>query len=89
MGVVDIVLEWREERITITKQPRGSRTVRYRHYLDELAAKPQAVRQLAPELMAELDAPVTPAVAGYSIAPQFRSIADQRNVQVVVTESPK
>lgn len=33
--------------------------------------------------------PVTPVVAGYSIAPQFRSIADQRNVQVVVTESPK
>ena len=33
--------------------------------------------------------PVTPVVAGYSIAPQFRSIADQRNVQVVITESPK
>lgn len=57
VGVADIVLEWREERITTTKQPRGSRTVRYRHYLDELAAKPQAVRQVAPELMAELGAP--------------------------------
>ena len=29
----------------------------YRHYLDELAKKPQAVRQVAPELMAELGAP--------------------------------
>ena len=57
VGVADIVLEWREERITTPKQPRGSRTVRYRHYLDELAAKPQAVRQVAPELMAELGAP--------------------------------
>ena len=33
--------------------------------------------------------PVTPVVAGYSIAPRFRSIADQRNVQVVITESPR
>ena len=57
VGVADIVLEWREERITIAKQPRGARTVRYQHYLDELAAKPQAVRQVAPELMAELGAP--------------------------------
>jgi hypothetical protein len=27
--------------------------VRYRHYLQELAKKPQAVRQVAPELVAE------------------------------------
>lgn len=57
VGVADIVLEWREERVTLAKQPRGSRTVQYRHYLDELATKPQAVRQVAPELMAELGAP--------------------------------
>ena len=57
VGVADIVLEWREERITIAKRPRGSRTVKYQHYLDELAKKPQAVRQVAPELMAELGAP--------------------------------
>ena len=56
-GVADIVLEWREERITVAKRARGSRTVKYKHYLDELAKKPQAVRQLAPELMAELGAP--------------------------------
>ena len=57
VGVADIVLEWREERIIVAKQARGSRTVKYKHYLDELAKKPQAVRQVAPELMAELGAP--------------------------------
>ena len=57
VGVADIVLEWREERITLAKRARGSRTVKYQHYLDELAKKPQAVRQVAPELMAELGAP--------------------------------
>jgi len=31
--------------------------VQYRHYLQELAHKPQAVRQVAPELLAELDEP--------------------------------
>ena len=29
---------------TVAKQPRGGRAVQYRHYLDELAKKPQAVR---------------------------------------------
>lgn len=57
VGVADIVLEWRQERITVAKQPRGTRAVRYRHYLDELAKKPQAVRQVAPELVAELGGP--------------------------------
>ncbi len=33
--------------------------------------------------------PAVPVVAGYSIAPGFRSIADQRNVQVVLTEEPR
>jgi hypothetical protein len=31
--------------------------VHYRHYLPELAKKPQAVRQVAPELVAELGEP--------------------------------
>ena len=57
VGVADIVLEWRQERITVDMQPRGGRAVQYRHYLDELAKKPQALRQVAPELMAELGAP--------------------------------
>lgn len=57
VGVTDIILEWRQERITVDKQPRGARTVQYRHYLDELAKKPQALRQVAPELMEELGVP--------------------------------
>ena len=57
VGVADIILEWRQERITVVKQPRGTRAVQYRHYLDELAKKPQAVRQVAPELMEELGVP--------------------------------
>lgn len=33
--------------------------------------------------------PAVPVVAGYSIAPRFRSIADERNVQVVITDEPR
>ena len=33
--------------------------------------------------------PVLPVVAGYSIAPRFRSIAAARQVQVVITEEPQ
>jgi hypothetical protein len=35
----------------------GRRRVVYRHYLPELARKPQAVRQVAPELLGELGEP--------------------------------
>jgi hypothetical protein len=35
----------------------GRRRVVYRHYLPELARKPQALRQVAPELLAELGEP--------------------------------
>ena len=38
-------------------QPFGGRRVDYRHYLGELARKPQAVRQVAPELVAALGEP--------------------------------
>ena len=31
VGVADIVLKWREERITVAKRARGSRTVKYKH----------------------------------------------------------
>jgi hypothetical protein len=35
----------------------GRRRIVYRHYLPELARKPQALRQIAPELLAELGEP--------------------------------
>ena len=33
--------------------------------------------------------PAVPVVAGHSIAPEFRAIADERNVQVVIAEAPR
>ena len=45
------------ESVTHPRARFGTRQVRYRHYLAELARKPHAVRQVAPELIAELGAP--------------------------------
>ena len=39
------------------RQRFGGRRVSYRHYLGELSRKPQALRQVAPELLAELGEP--------------------------------
>jgi transposase len=39
------------------RQPFGGRSVDYRHYVRELARKPQALRQVADELIAALDEP--------------------------------
>ena len=57
VGVSDIELVGRDERFTVRKLPRGGRAIRYLHYLPELARKPNAVRQVAPELLAELGEP--------------------------------
>ncbi len=57
VGVETIRLSCRGEEVELAKQRRGSRAIRYRHYLPELAKKPQAVRQVAPELVAELGEP--------------------------------
>src|SRR4029077_5910629 len=35
----------------------GQRSIDYRHYLPELARKPQAVRQVLPDLLRDLGAP--------------------------------
>jgi hypothetical protein len=45
------------EEVIRPRQGFGGRSVAYRHYLPELARKPQAVRQVAPELVAELGEP--------------------------------
>jgi hypothetical protein len=55
--VEDIRFVWRDEVYECPKAPRGSSRIRYRHYLGELAKKPQAVRQVAPELLGELGPP--------------------------------
>lgn len=57
IGVEDVVLVCRGEEHRHLLQPKGGRSIRCRHYLPELARKPQAVRQLAPELLSELGEP--------------------------------
>jgi hypothetical protein len=57
IGVEDIRFVCRGDVQTHPLQPKGGKSIRYRHYLPELARKPQAVRQVAPELLAELGEP--------------------------------
>lgn len=57
VGVETIRMLCQGEEVELSKQRRGTRAIRYRHYLPELAKKPQAVRQVAPELVAELGEP--------------------------------
>ena len=54
VGVEDIRFVCYGEETTRTRT-RTRRSVLYRDYLPELAKKPQALRQVAPELLAELD----------------------------------
>lgn len=54
IGVEDVTIRCRGEELTFPRARRGTRQIRYRHYLPELARKPQALRQVAAELMAEL-----------------------------------
>jgi len=57
VGVDSIRLSWRDEEIVCERARKGDKQIRYRHYLPELAHKPQAVRQVAPELIRELGEP--------------------------------
>jgi hypothetical protein len=57
VGVDDIRIVCRGTVLTYAKARPGERVIRYRDYLGELSRKPQAVRQVAPELVAELGEP--------------------------------
>jgi transposase len=57
VGVEDIKLVCQGQTETYPKERKGAKKIRYRHYLSELARKPQAVRQVAPELIGELGEP--------------------------------
>ena len=57
IGVEEICLGWQGETHVYAKQPRGAKVITYRHYLPELARKPQALRQVAPALLPELGEP--------------------------------
>ena len=45
------------QRVTHERGRFGEKRIRYRHYLPELAKKPQALRQVAAELLGELGEP--------------------------------
>jgi hypothetical protein len=57
IGVDQVRLVCMDESVIHPRVGFGHRRVVYRHYLPELARKPQAVRQVAPELLAELGEP--------------------------------
>lgn len=57
VGVEQIRLICQDETLILPRQKRGEDCIRYQHYLREFAQKPQAVRQVAPELMGELGEP--------------------------------
>ena len=57
VGVDQIRIVCRGETMTYPKKRSGESGICYRHYLREFAKKPQAVRQMAPELMKELGEP--------------------------------
>ena len=57
VGVRDIRFVCRGEELVHPRQLPGTRRIEYRHYTGELSRKPQAVRQVAPELLDELGEP--------------------------------
>jgi hypothetical protein len=57
VGVEDIRIHCCGQREIYSKERKGAHKIRYRHYLSELSRKPQAVRQVAPELIRELGEP--------------------------------
>jgi len=57
IGVDTIDIHCMGKEVTVKKERRSHRQVTYRHYLNELSRKPQALRQVAPELLNELDEP--------------------------------
>jgi len=57
IGARDIRFCCRGEETLRPRQLRGGKRIEYRDYLRELSRKPQAVRQVAPELVAELGEP--------------------------------
>ena len=57
VGVEDIRLVCGGQSVLYAKERKGAKKIRYRHYLSELAKKPQALRQVVPELIREMDEP--------------------------------
>ena len=52
VGPAEVTITWQGEQTVHPRRRRG-RQIRYVHYLRQLSRKPQALRQVAPELLAE------------------------------------
>jgi len=59
VGPTDIRFVCRDEIVARARVSRRQKNIQYVDYLDELSRKPQAVRQVAPELLSALSAPFT------------------------------
>ena len=57
IGPTTVTLVLQKSEVTHPKQRSGGRHVLYEHYLGELSRKPQALRQVAPEMTRELGEP--------------------------------
>jgi transposase len=57
IGVNTIDIHCLGSQVTLKRTRCSKRQVKYRHYLHELSRKPQALRQVAPELLNELEEP--------------------------------
>lgn len=57
VGATDVRIECKGEVVTSPRLRSGEKHIRYLHYLPELAVRPHAVRQVAPELIPELGEP--------------------------------
>ena len=57
IGVDTIDIHCLGSQVSLKRTRRSRRQVKYRHYLRELSRKPQALRQVAPELLDELAPP--------------------------------
>jgi hypothetical protein len=68
VGATTVTIVGRDgTRIAHPRKRFGQRSIDYRHYLPELARKPQAVRQVLPDLLRDLGAPF-PAVWAHFVA---------------------
>lgn len=57
VGLETVEFRWQDRRVVRERGRKGQPCIRYTDYLKELAGKPQAVRQVAPELVEELGEP--------------------------------
>jgi transposase len=76
VGAVVVTIVGRDgTRISHPRLRGGQRSIDYRHYLPELATKPQAVRQVLPELLRDLGAPFPAVWAQLQVAHSDREAA--------------